>query len=73
MQGLQATHLLPEPYLLHSFLRDFSRSLIAHPIQSLPPELLEAIPLAASRKARETTPSRKARFPGDLPCERLGR
>ena len=55
MQALQATHLLTEPYLLHLFIWNFSRSLSAHAIQPLPPEFREAAPLAASRKAGETT------------------
>jgi hypothetical protein len=47
MQGLQQTYLLSELYLLHSFNRKFSRLLSAHPIQPLPPEFLDATPLAA--------------------------
>ena len=47
MQGLQATYLLPESYLLNSLNRNFSRSLSAQPIQPLPPEFLDATPLAA--------------------------
>src|SRR5437870_9498239 len=73
MQALQATHLLTEPYLLHLFIWNFSRSLSAHAIQPLPPEFREAAPLAASRKAGETTRFWKARCPRDLPCEKLGR
>src|SRR5206468_5378939 len=73
MQALQATHLLTEPYLLHLFIRNFSRSLSAHAIQPLPPEFLKAAPLAASRKAGETTRFWKARCSRDLPCETLGR
>jgi hypothetical protein len=67
MQGLQATPLLTEPYLLHLFIRIFSRSLSAHAIQPLPPEFLEATPLAASRKAGETARCWKSRFPRKLP------
>src|SRR5258708_2016451 len=73
MQGLQATHLLTEPYLLHIVIRNFSRSLSAHAIQPLPPEFLEATPLAALRKARETARFWKSRFPRKLPWETLGR
>src|SRR6266852_2104602 len=73
MQGLQATHQLPDPCLLHLFIRNFSRSLSAHAIQPLPPEFPEATPLAASRKAGETTRFWKERCPRDLPCEKLGR
>ena len=63
MQGLQATHLLPELYFLQSFVQNFSRSLSAHAIQRLPPEFPEAAPLAASRKAGETARCWKSRFP----------
>src|SRR6266542_2851297 len=73
MQALQATDLLTEPCLLHLFIRNSSRSPSAHAIQPLPPEFLEAAPLAASRKAEETTRFWKARCPRDLSCEKLGR
>src|SRR5438132_608026 len=73
MQGLQATHLLPELYFLHSFVQNFSRSLSAHAIQPLPPEFLEATPLAASRKAGETARCWKSRIPRRFPFETLGR
>src|SRR5207245_7896800 len=65
--------LLTEPHLLHTFIRNFSRSLSAQAIQPLPPEFLEATPLAASRKAGETAPYWKSRFPRKMPCETLGR
>src|SRR5262245_38595250 len=61
MQFLQAIQLSREPHLLHSFIRDSSRSLSAHPIQPLPPEFVEATPLAASRKAGKTARFWKAR------------
>src|SRR5262249_58632179 len=67
------THLLPEPNLLHSFIRTFSRSPFAHPIQPLPPEFLVAAPLAAPRKSGETARFCKSRYPRSLPCETLGR
>jgi len=54
MRGLQPTNLLAEPYLLQSFLRDFSRSLSAHPIQPLPPEIPQATALASSRQRGKT-------------------
>src|SRR6266478_4481332 len=73
MQALQATHLLTESHLLHLFIWNFSRSLSAHAIQPLPPEFLEATPLAAPRKAGETARCWKSRFPRKLPWETLGR
>src|SRR5882757_3802460 len=68
MQALHATHLLTESYLVHLFMWNFSRSLSAHAIQPLPPEFLEATPLAASRKAGETARCWKSRCPRKLPC-----
>src|SRR5262249_36759146 len=73
MQGFQPTHQLPYPGFLHSFARNFSRSLSRDAIQPLPPEFLEAAPLAPSRKAGETARFWKTRCPPDLPCDKLGR
>ena len=73
MQGLQATYLLPESYLLNSLNRNFSRSLSAQPIQPLPPEFLDATPLPARHKSGETARFWKAGFPRKLPRETLGR
>ena len=56
-----------------SFLRDFSRSLSAHPIQPLPPEIPQATALAPSRQPGKTARFWKASFPRDSPCETLGR
>ena len=64
---------MPGLHLLHMFIRNFSRSLFAHAIQPLPPEFLEATPLAASRKAGEKARFWKSRFPQKLPWEKLGR
>src|SRR5262249_8555666 len=61
MQDPQATHITADAHLLRSFIRTFSRSLSAHPIQPLPPEFVEATPLAASRKAGKTARFWKAR------------
>src|SRR5262245_19881814 len=73
MQYLQATYISTGTYLLHSFCRDFSRSLTAHPIAPLPPEFQEATPLAAARKAGDTAQFRKMRFSRNLLSETLGR
>ena len=73
MQYPQAMHLTADAHLLHSFLRDFSRSLTAHSIQPLPPKFPEATPQAASREAGETARFWKARFPRTSPCDTLGR
>jgi len=62
MQGLQATHVLPELCLLHSFIQNLSRSPSAHAIQPLLPGFLKATPLAASRQPGETARFWKARF-----------
>ena len=52
--------------LLRPFIRPFSRSLAAHPIQPLPPESPQAIPQAASRKAGETARLLDGAFPTEV-------
>src|SRR5271157_5577137 len=64
---------IPSSAVLHSFIRISSSSPVACSIQPLPPEFLEATPLAASRKAGKTARFWQARFPQYLPCNTLGR
>jgi hypothetical protein len=73
MQHPQVMRTTADARLLHSFLRNSSRSPSAYPIQPLPSEFLEATPLATSREARKTARFWKARFRRKLPCETLGR
>ena len=63
MQYPQAMHLTADAHLLHSFLRDFSRSLSAHPIQPLLPESLEATPLVRVAQSWENGAVLEGAFP----------